>query len=493
MDREAQAQFVEHMPVYFNYTVNFPIRNPTPVTCVVKMATQFMYSQMPGPYVSGGGGSVGGPYSYPAGMNGYQNGYSSKGTNGKNFAFRKRYEKVDWRKIASVDVDQISRTLDFNALQDNILNITFCNIEAELDLRMVDPNFVKLFKLAQLTIEYLLHSQEYLTGIVSTSEDKVKKAQEDLVVIISAHFVPKAFLNNSFLQSHLNRRHGDYSGKAASVPVGGADNNVNQELLAELKEIKERLQFTESQLQREKQKSLTRELVLNDDEKERSAEEKEEIVKVKEMFMKELHEVNEKFQSSERMRTEMEMNYGKRSNLGELQDDIDVEKELLRQQREEVAFENVETSMNTKYNKQEKKYQKKIQQMSQNYAEDIRKKSREKEELLKEEQIIAQAAAAAAASRTTPRSPKRPGDTSTKVMSMEPLDDDEDTTELGTGTGTGSMLTGRQSLHSTLGNSGELTLRTTQFLDELRKNPTLKIMRDELESLLHTHLDKIGH
>lgn len=55
------------------------------------------------------------------------------------------------------------------------------------------------------------------------------------------------------------------------------------------------------------------------------------------MFMRELQEVNEKFQSSERMRSEMEVNYGKRSNLGELQDDIDVEKELLRQQREEVA------------------------------------------------------------------------------------------------------------------------------------------------------------
>jgi hypothetical protein len=39
---------------------------------------------------------------------------------------------VDWRKISSVDLDHISRTLDFNALQENILNITFCNIEAEL-------------------------------------------------------------------------------------------------------------------------------------------------------------------------------------------------------------------------------------------------------------------------------------------------------------------------------------------------------------------------
>ena len=57
---------------------------------------------------------------------------SGPGANGKSFAFRKRYEKIDWRRIASIDTDAISRTLDFNALQDNIMNITFCNLEAEL-------------------------------------------------------------------------------------------------------------------------------------------------------------------------------------------------------------------------------------------------------------------------------------------------------------------------------------------------------------------------
>lgn len=64
----------------------------------------------------------------------YDSAYAAAGpgANGKSFAFRKRYEKIDWRRIASIDTDAISRTLDFNALQDNIMNITFCNIEAEL-------------------------------------------------------------------------------------------------------------------------------------------------------------------------------------------------------------------------------------------------------------------------------------------------------------------------------------------------------------------------
>lgn len=57
---------------------------------------------------------------------------------------------------AGADIDHIAGTLDYQTLQDNIHNVAFCNIEAELDLRSTDPNFIKLYKLAQLTIEYLL-------------------------------------------------------------------------------------------------------------------------------------------------------------------------------------------------------------------------------------------------------------------------------------------------------------------------------------------------
>ena len=33
---------------------------------------------------------------------------------------------------ASVDADQVSRSMDVETLQDNMMNITFCNIESEL-------------------------------------------------------------------------------------------------------------------------------------------------------------------------------------------------------------------------------------------------------------------------------------------------------------------------------------------------------------------------
>ena len=49
-----------------------------------------------------------------------------------SFAFKKRFEAIDWKKVASCDVDAIARNLDFHALQENIANVTFCNIEAEV-------------------------------------------------------------------------------------------------------------------------------------------------------------------------------------------------------------------------------------------------------------------------------------------------------------------------------------------------------------------------
>lgn len=63
-----------------------------------------------------------------------------------------------------------------------------------------------------------------------------------------------------------------------------------------------------------------------------------EIEKIKEMFMRELKDMNEKYQSSEHAMIEMEQRLGKKSNLGDLQDDVDNERELLRQQKEEVAM-----------------------------------------------------------------------------------------------------------------------------------------------------------
>ncbi|XP_072539996.1 cilium assembly protein DZIP1 isoform X6 [Salminus brasiliensis] len=165
------------------------------------------------------------------------------------FKFRARRERVDWRQINTVDVNQVACELDFQTLQAHITAVTFCNIEGErcpCCQSQVDPALLKLFRLAQLTVEYLLHSQDCLTLSLQAAEERLhaeaqerdqlraqlqkqnqdaKSLKEELKqrkkiiacqqAMITAgianyhkcHHCEKAFLNASFLQSHMERRH----------------------------------------------------------------------------------------------------------------------------------------------------------------------------------------------------------------------------------------------------------------------------------------------
>ena len=55
--------------------------------------------------------------------------------------------------------------------------VTYASLD-ELD--SVDPLFVKLFRLSQYTIEYLLHSQEYLKVIMEREKSKTAKKDEKI-------------------------------------------------------------------------------------------------------------------------------------------------------------------------------------------------------------------------------------------------------------------------------------------------------------------------
>ncbi|XP_026157950.1 cilium assembly protein DZIP1 isoform X2 [Mastacembelus armatus] len=167
------------------------------------------------------------------------------------FKFRLRRESVDWRRINAVDVDLVVSQLDVDALQEHISTVTFCSLDGERCQRCqspVDPALVKLFRLAQLTVEWLLHCQEFLTLNLRAAEDrlaaagrerdqllaqqkkqdekvkmlttelkqrkKVIRTQQSLLTprIMSSQKCPycdKSFLNTSFLQNHMQRRHPD--------------------------------------------------------------------------------------------------------------------------------------------------------------------------------------------------------------------------------------------------------------------------------------------
>ncbi|XP_070327606.1 cilium assembly protein DZIP1 isoform X3 [Odocoileus virginianus] len=287
------------------------------------------------------------------------------------FQFRPRLESVDWRRLSAIDVDKVAGAVDVLTLQENIMNITFCKLEDEKCPHCqsgVDPVLLKLIRLAQLTIEYLLHSQEFLTSQLHGLEDRLRlslaegehskklltkqageikllreecKRRKKLIstqqLMIEAkasyyqcHFCDKAFMNQAFLQSHIQRRHPEDSHLEYKTRA------QTDKLQSEIDMLKEQLQLTKSQLEAaqlahavrfskeyEMQKTKEEEfLKLFDRWKE---EEKEKLVdemeKVKEMFMKEFKELTSKnsaleYQLSEIQKSNMQI----KSNIGTLKD-----------------------------------------------------------------------------------------------------------------------------------------------------------------------------
>lgn len=98
---------------------------------------------------------------------------------GLPFRFRPRKEKVDWRRIHAVDIDHVVSQLDVDVLQEHINTVTFCSLDAEQCQRCQSPmdlTLIKLFRLAQLSVEWLLHCQEFLTLNLQTAEEKLTAA-----------------------------------------------------------------------------------------------------------------------------------------------------------------------------------------------------------------------------------------------------------------------------------------------------------------------------
>uniref|UniRef100_A0A8C0FHF8 DAZ interacting zinc finger protein 1 n=1 Tax=Bubo bubo TaxID=30461 RepID=A0A8C0FHF8_BUBBB len=143
-------------------------------------------------------------------------------------------------------------------------------------------------------------------------------------------FCEKAFMNYSFLQSHMQRRHPEES------QIEQKRKANTDKLQDEIDKLKEQLQLTKSQLEAEQQANMIRfskeceqqkskeEEVLQsfhkwkEEEKEKLADE---IEKMKQMFMKELKELSSRNSTLENQLLELQKsNMQQKSNLGTLKD-----------------------------------------------------------------------------------------------------------------------------------------------------------------------------
>jgi len=104
---------------------------------------------------------------------GRRNGLDEDGLYGsRGFFFQQRTLPLNLRLLSQMDIDRVVKDIDIECLQNYIEQVAFCSLREE-ELRYVtDQQVLKLFRLAQLIIEYLLYSQDKLIDNVSSMAKK---------------------------------------------------------------------------------------------------------------------------------------------------------------------------------------------------------------------------------------------------------------------------------------------------------------------------------
>lgn len=201
------------------------------------------------------------------------------------FRFRPRRESVDWRRIIAVDINAVVSQIDVDTLQEHISAVTFCSLDSERCPRCqspVDPALIKLVQLAQLSVEWLLHCQEFLTLNLHSMEERLEAAGKDreqllahqkkleenmkklngelklrkkmirdqqLMIAVShkCQHCEKSFLNATYLQKHMQRRHPEEYERA--LRSDSENNSEIDRLKSETANLKEQIVHLQKALQ----------------------------------------------------------------------------------------------------------------------------------------------------------------------------------------------------------------------------------------------------
>ncbi|XP_058513075.1 cilium assembly protein DZIP1L [Ochotona princeps] len=331
------------------------------------------------------------------------------------FKFQPRRESIDWRRISALDVERVARELDVATLQENISGVTFCNLDRETCSRCgqpVDPALLKVLRLAQLSIEYLLHCQDCLSSSVAQLEarlqaslgqqqrgqqelgrqaDELKGVREEsrrrrkmisalqqLLMQTGAHnyhtchLCDKTFMNATFLRGHIQRRH--------AATVADSTGKLKQEEPVEkvLEELRAKLKWTQDELEAQRVAERQRQLQEAELTRQREIEAKKEfdewkekeqtkfygeIDKLKKLFWDEVKSVANQNSTLEEKLQALQSHSVTESNLGSLRDE-ESEERLRHAQELQALREKMET--------QKTEWKKKMKTLQEEYAAEKR-------------------------------------------------------------------------------------------------------------------------
>lgn len=99
------------------------------------------------------------------------------------FVFQDRNGRINWRAVMNADIDKIVKHGDLRELEGLLQNITYARLDREDLERLGDAHFTKLFRLSQLSVEYLVYTQNYLETLTKSLDLHYKHSYEQTAKI----------------------------------------------------------------------------------------------------------------------------------------------------------------------------------------------------------------------------------------------------------------------------------------------------------------------
>lgn len=158
----------------------------------------------------------------------YNNSESSNTIDRLNFKFKTRHGKLNLKRITSVDIDRVRERAEINEIQNLLDNLTFSNFTTDDVKSNTCETSSKVVSLLQLTVEYLLYSQEKQCEIVNevvkrNKELKLKNKQQSNTILalqqdVGIYQNQVYTLKKSLFAAHdLLREHGMGTGGVAEI------------------------------------------------------------------------------------------------------------------------------------------------------------------------------------------------------------------------------------------------------------------------------------
>ncbi|KAJ8734789.1 hypothetical protein PYW08_014039 [Mythimna loreyi] len=210
---------------------------------------------------------------------------------------------IDWNKIRLIDIESLIKERKFVVIEQHLNDILDCVIESEFDVRILDEGVLKLFRLAQLAVEYQQFCRHYLDRSVYVLREEITSLAQDLdtckkdlrerdeeirrlkkrsrhsfktplpygndniatmilktlshkgdIFPSTSHdplqynkcsYCDKVFLNQLYLKSHISRRHSNTVESPQKDTQATIINNENTKLSAEVNELRNKLKEME--------------------------------------------------------------------------------------------------------------------------------------------------------------------------------------------------------------------------------------------------------